>query len=317
MTLKSLFEAARNAATHDHRFDAAGDVRLAIPTSTVRATEINLTAPLSPSIATLFDANGRLRHSPKGRPSVVDFTLDPLTVARAHSRCAAAGAHLLVREEPQRPRRIGTGVDVPVFVREVHGLSVVQPLPMAVVPDGADAVVAAALPIKSASVDWADESSTPSFGAALRIPRDDYRNRLHDGSLDELLTAAILTGVGRIADMALLSALANAALPTFTLAAAAAAGLQFGDLRAIAGTAAAGAAVGADGVLRVAGVAAELSDAGAGTFVGAFGQAGVILDCDIRIVADRSSRDGDLAVSVFAGAAALVPDQAKFFKVVA
>ena len=117
--------------------------------------------------------------------------------------------------------------------------------------------------------------------------------------------------------MALLSVLSNASLQNFSLGAAAAAGLCFDDLRGIVGTTGAGAAVGADGVLRVSGVAAELTDTGAGSFVGAFGQAAVILDRDVRIVADRSSRDGDLQLSVFTGAAALVPDPAKFFAVAA
>ncbi|WP_312346445.1 hypothetical protein [Stenotrophomonas acidaminiphila] len=317
MSLKSIFESARAASTHHHQFDAAGDVRWAMPASTARTGELSLAAPLEPSIAELFTAEGRLRAPPNGRPSVTDYKLDPLTIARAHSRCAAAGALLLVREDAKPPRRIGAGADIPVFAREVSGLTVAQPLPMSVVADGADAVVATALPIKSASIDWADEGSTPSYGASLRIARADYRRHELAGDLDALLTASILSGVGRIADMALMQALAGASLANFSLAAAAAAGLQFGDLRAIAGTAAAGAVVGADGVLRVAGVAAELSDAGTGTYVGAFDQAGVILDRDIRVVADRSSRDGDLAVSVFAGAAALVPDPAKFFKVVA
>ncbi|WP_237384570.1 hypothetical protein [Xanthomonas campestris] len=117
--------------------------------------------------------------------------------------------------------------------------------------------------------------------------------------------------------MALLSALSAASLANFSLAAAAAQGLRFADLAALIGTSATGATVGQDGVLRAAGVAAELTDATAGTFVGAFNQAAVILDREVRVVADRHSLDGELLVTVFTSAAALVPRAGVFFKVAA
>ncbi|WP_017915286.1 hypothetical protein [Xanthomonas sp. SHU 308] len=316
--IKNLLQGARTAQGATVFTDAAGDVRHVMPASTARYSALDLAGKVSPSLAGLFDADGRLRSTPKGRPAVVDFALSALDIALAHSRCAAAGTLLFVREEPLPPRRIGTGPEIPVLAREVSGLTVVRPLTMAVVADGANATVATALPLASASVDWSVQSSAPSFGAALEIARDNYRNRLHDGSLDELLQASILAGVGRIADQALLAALSAASLGTFSLASAAAAGRQFGELRAIVGTAAAGAAIGADGVLRAAGIAAELTDSASGTFVGSFGRAAVVLDREVRVVADRSSRDGALKLSVFAGAAALVPDaQRNFWRVAA
>ncbi|WP_017907853.1 hypothetical protein [Xanthomonas sp. SHU 199] len=316
--IKNLLQSARAAQGAIVATDSDGGVRYALPASTARGIGLDLAASVAPNVAALFDAEGRLRASPKGRPAVADFTLSALDIARAHSRCVAAGALLFVREEPLPPRRIGTGPELPVFAREVHGLSVVRPLPMAVVADSADAVVATALPVASASVDWTEQSSTPSYGATLEIPRNDYRDRLHNGTLEELLHAAILAGVGRIADKAVLAALGAASLANFSLANAASAGHQFSELRGIVGTTGAGAVVGADGVLRVAGVAAELTDSTTGTFIGDFSRSAIVLDREVRIVADRSSRESALKLSVFAGAAALVPDaQRNFWRVAA
>lgn len=283
--------------------------------SKVQGTILDLTEPV-PNIAAYFDEQGKLRRIPEGRPSVTDATIDPLSVARAYSRVAAAGAHLILRSPALTPKSVGSH-GVVVMQREVSGMSVIQPLPMTMVPDGEDTPILTTLPVKSAVVDWSDEDSTPAYAVRLEIPRGDYRDRLHNGTLDEVLTVAILAGAGRIADHALMTALSAAPLSDFSLARAASTGLGFGELRALIGTSGDGAAVGQDGVLRASGIAAELTDTGARTFVGAFDHAAVILDREIRVIAEKVSLDGALAITVFASAAALLPDAEKFFKVAA
>ncbi|WP_031422163.1 hypothetical protein [Xanthomonas euvesicatoria] len=315
--LTKLIEQARNESGVRVRYDNNDNVRAAVKTGTAVAGAISLLGPVPANLATYFNEKGELRETPSGRPAVSSFILDPLTIAAAHSRAAAAGARLLIREDAIAPRPIGAGPDLPVMQRETSGFSVIKPMSLAVVADGANAAVSTALPVWSASVDWADEGTSPTFGAAFRLSRQDYKRRELDGSLDELLSASILAGVGRAADVALLSALNAAPLASFSIAAAAAQGLRFADLAALVGTSATGAAVGQDGVLRAAGVQAELTDATAATFIGAFSQAAVILDREVRVVADRTSLDGELLVTVFTSAAALVPRSNVFWKVAA
>lgn len=287
----------------------------AIPTSQIRNIFLDLTEPV-PNIAAFFDSKGKLRRIPSGRTNFSQGTIDPLSVARASSRLAAAGAHLILRPAALPPQNGGQS-GIVVFQREVSGFSIVQPLKLSAVADEADSPSVTELPVKSASVDWTDETRAPAYGIQLEIPRNDYRDRLHDGTLDEVLTAAILAGAGRIADQALMDALAAASLPDFSLAAAASSGLAFHELRAIVGTAGAGAAVGQDGVLRASGISAELTDTGAQTFIGAFDHAAVILDRDIRVIAEKTGKAGALAITVYAAAAPLLPDKAKFWKVAA
>src|SRR5690606_9318485 len=98
-------------------------------TSTVRTASFSLTDP-APNLTAYFDASGRLRRTPAGRAGVEDIALDPLSIARANSRLAAAGANLLLRPAPMAPFRIGTGPELPVFRREVSGPTIIEPLKM-------------------------------------------------------------------------------------------------------------------------------------------------------------------------------------------
>lgn len=315
-SLKSLFLNARAAqGVRVHTPVGYTEPTYVESVSKMRGTILSLCEPV-PNIAAYFDNQGKLRRIPKGRPGAAQATVDPLAVARAHSRFAAAGLHLMLRAPALPPQPVGQE-GVIVMQREVSGMSIIQPLPLGVVADDEESPVSTVLPVKSASVDWSNEESTPAYAVQLEIPRGDYRDRLHDGSLDEVLTVAILAGAGRIADHVLMTALAAASLADFSLAAAASAGLAFGELRAVVGTGGHGASVGQDGVLRATGIAAELTDTGAQTFVGAFDHAAVLLDREIRVFAEKTSLDGSLSVTVLASAAALLPDKSKFWKVAA
>ncbi|PPT99401.1 hypothetical protein XaraCFBP7407_02820 [Xanthomonas arboricola pv. arracaciae] len=242
--------------------------------------------------------------------------MDPLAAARAHSRVAQAGTVLLLRAPHIQPQPTGLRGDV-VLSRQVSGITVIKPLALRPIADGAGTPDQAALPVSQAHVDWSDEGATPVYGARLVLSRAAFRDRLHNGTLEHSLLASILAGIGAMADQALLTALSGANLPEFSIGAAAAAGLPFNSLRALVGTAGAGATVADDGTLRAARVLAELTDATAGTFVGAFNSAAVMLDNEARVIVDRGATDGSLVVTVYGSAAALIPDPSKFWKVVA
>ncbi|SBV50649.1 hypothetical protein XBLMG947_1430 [Xanthomonas bromi] len=316
MDLSQLFQAARNASPVNIRQPVGfAEPTHFLPTSTQQQSTLRLDQSL-PNLASYFNADGELRRIPEARPAVTDAMLDPLSAARAHSRVAQAGSVLLLRDPHIQPQPTGLRGEV-VLSRQVSGLTVIKPLALRPVADGAGIPDQTALPLLQSSVDWADERATPLYGARLVLSRADFRDRLHNGTLEQSLLASILAGIGAMADQALLTALSGANLPEFSLAAAATAGLPFNSLRALVGTAGAGASVADDGTLRAARVLAELTDATAGTFVGAFNSAAVMLDHEARVIVDRGATDGSLVVTVYASAAALIPDLSKFWKVVA
>ncbi|MCL1500776.1 hypothetical protein M3O40_17560 [Xanthomonas nasturtii] len=316
MDLFQLFQAARNASPVSARQPAGFNEPLHfLPTSTQQQSTLRLDQSLQ-NLASYFTADGELRRIPEARPAVTEALIDPLTAARAHSRVAQAGAALLLRDPHIQPQPTGLRGDV-VLSRQVSGITVIKPLTLRPVADGAPIPDQTALPFRQASVDWAEEGATPLYGARLVLSRADFRDRLHNGTLEQSLLASILAGIGAMADQALLTALSGANLPEFSLAAAAAAGLPFNSLRALVGTAGAGASVADDGTLRAARVLAELTDATAGTYVGAFNSVAVMLDHEARVIVDRGATNGSLVVTVYGSAAALIPDPSKFWRVVA
>src|SRR5690606_32912160 len=125
--------------------------------------------------------------------------------------------------------------------------------------------------------------------------------------------AAIVLGIGRAADEILLSALTAAGLADFSLAAVAAKGLAFSELRAVVGTAANGAAVDDNGVLRAAGVPADLTPEMAGTIVGSFNRTAVAVHEDIRVIFERLNLNGDLTVTAWLNAVPVIPDKSFLF----
>lgn len=93
--------------------------------------------------------------------------------------------------------------------------------------------------------------------------------------------------------------------------------MRFGDARALAGTNATGAAVGADGVLRVAGVPAELTPDTAATLIGDWSRAGVAINEEVTVICERLDANGRLALSVWATMLPVVPDSSVFWTVTA
>ncbi|WP_420009727.1 hypothetical protein [Xanthomonas sacchari] len=311
--LEALFRAANSAMpVRGHTPPGFDTPTRYVPQSIQQIGALNLDEQL-PNIAIHFDDEGRLLRTPRARENVQSVVMDPMVVVGANSRVAAAGAFVLLRE-PSVPAKPTGATGLVVMREEVAGLSVIRPLKLQTLPDGADLPVTSGLPVATAQADWA---TAKAYGAHLRLTRDDMRKARAEGRIAEILTAAVVSGVGRVADQVLLAALEASSLGTFSLAAAAAQGLEFSSLRGIAGTAAHGAGIGADGVLRVAGVAAELSDACTASFVGAFGNAGVILDREVRIVAERTDIEGAMSLTVFASAVPLIADPTKFWAVAA
>ncbi|MEB1827753.1 hypothetical protein VDR60_18885 [Xanthomonas campestris pv. campestris] len=316
LDLSALIEEARNAAGVKTRTPAGFDAPTRItPEPIQRFGQLALDQPVS-NLASFFDANGRLRRVPPSREAITYADVKPLEIARATSRCAAAGAHLLLREEAIAPK---ANNGIPVFQREVSGFSLVEPARLAPSADGAAIPATVGMPIKTASVDWSDQDTAQIHAIRFEISRAQLRKYRDEGNLTAIITASILAGVGQMADAVLLRALAAANLANFTIAAAATAGVSHTALRGLVGTAGAGATIADDGGLRAARVLAELTDATESTFVGAWANAAVLLDRSVSVVAERagSVMDGGMVLTVLGSAVALVPDQSKFWKVAA
>lgn len=308
--LLPIFEAAREAVGFRHFHDAAGEIRATTkkPAASVGHLSVR-TIDLTPVVG--LNSGSQLS--------------DPLRIKAGHvlpldtaiiegSRVAQAGATVFV--VPTATQAVTTGVtengQVPVIgmYERPSSYTVTNPAPFAVVPDGSE-VADSALPLVR---DQLKLDNFPAVGVRFVISRQDAK-LYGEGVLSDAALVSIALGLANAADACLLSALAAADLPTFSLAAAAAKGLRFNELRAIAGTAAAGAQVGADGVLRVAGVQAELSNQTAASIAGSFQRAAVAISDDLNVLAERRNTQGDLIVTCWANMAALTPDLSAFWKV--
>ncbi|WP_288449754.1 hypothetical protein [uncultured Pseudomonas sp.] len=308
--LQTIFARAKEAVGFHHIHDQYGEVRGTITKPAAAG------GPLSLRAVKLTHATG------SGRGHKIS---DPLRVKAGHvltldtaiiegSRVAQAGATVFVMDTATTSAISDHSADghepvIGLYERPAS-YTVTTPAPFAIVPAQADVAVSA-LPLARAKVDL---DRFPAVGVRFVINRADQK-AFGDGVLSDAALVSITMGLANAADACLLSALTAANLPAFTLAAAAAKGLSFSELRAIAGTAAAGAAVGADGVLRVAGVPAELTNQTAATIVGSFQRAAVAISDDLSVIAERRNTQGDLVVTCWANMTALLPDTGAFWKV--
>jgi hypothetical protein len=275
------------------------------PANTIRSTFASLKGDSLPG---LFDKNGRLRRTPQAATSSEQFNLEVAVLA--NSRIARAGAGFVIVKVAPEPSAVGlTGGVVmeqaPGFLRHVDAAtwSTIDVDTLAGVPVSAS-------PITSAAIDW---PTSTAKAVRFDITRPQRMSYIDQQKLCELILSGLTLGLARAADEVLFSALAAEDLDPFTLAAAAAADLSFDELRAIVGTAATGAAVGADGVLRAAGVSADLTADMSGTIVGAWSRAAVAVRDDVNIFVERTGLRGEMAITAWASMQALLPVPGRFW----
>ncbi|WP_234745638.1 hypothetical protein [Burkholderia sp. WTPI3] len=254
-------------------------------------------------------------HSLTQRPAGETVHLDPRAVIEANSRCAAAGARIVIATPRDTLKLIdGQRTDTLYGFKEDAGaVTVTDPAPFQLVADGADSA-SQAIPMHVANVSW---PTAPSYAFTTTISRANNRAVTGGEFLRRQLTESVLRGLGQLADSILLDAIDATTPAPFSLGAAAARNLEFGNLRALVGTAGAGATVRQDGTLAVQGIDAELTSSHAKTFVGAFGRSAVVIWSDLRIVAKRTNLVGDIEVTCFASMIPAVPDAAAYWEVAA
>lgn len=227
----------------------------------------------------------------------------------AASRVVAAGAHLVIVDAATEALPVGNTGDIALVQRNA-GFTCIEAADFSLVPDGTD-VSASQLP---AYRSMADLDTMPAYGFRTTLTRAEQK-AYKEGELADSALVSIALGVARVADAVLLAAI-NAATPTaFTLAAAAAQGVEFNELRAMVGTNGTGATVSQDGILRVGGIMAELTPDNATTIVGAFNRAAVAVHEDIGLVAERTDAQGSLVLTCWVNAQALLPLPGAFWSV--
>lgn len=231
------------------------------------------------------------------------------------SRVAQAGARVLVVDPAAEARPAGQGTGVPAFQYTKTQFVTVAPAPFAQIPAGVD-VTESDSPTSRIYVGFDGNTNEsfdgPSYGVRFQLTRRQVKDVPADQLLQELMLS-ITMGLARAADHALLSAIVAANPAPFSLAAAATAGLEFRQLRALVGTNGTAAAVGQDGTLRAAGIQAELTPTIASTVVGSFASAGVAVHDSLRIAIERTNAAGDSFVTCWADLQALLPDDSFFW----
>ena len=308
-TLSELIEAARFAQPFtEHAPGGDLDRAVRIPKIAGVNGRVDLAREFLPS---LMDADGRITRAPVAAPGGETITL--AAAAAGFSRVIAAGSHLI--RLPDEIVAIPTGKDgVVVFPNRPAGLRLIDPAnfeALALDPvTGEGEVSAVALPTVEALI---DRDALTQRVVRFEIKRGVRKDRA-PGELEAEIMTALALGVGRALDHELLTAIVATTPAAYTASAAASLGLNFGELRAIVGTAGAGAAPDR-GELFVQGIPAELTADVAETIVGAFTRAAVVYHDHAEILVERRSAAGDLVITAWLGMAALVPKPGAFWAV--
>lgn len=296
--LSQLIQDALNHQGAHLRFDGNGDVTQAISVTPASVRYLSLNDVLSPRSGAQTTLNAALA---------------------ANSLVVAAGANVLRIPGPmtQQPDIDDAGNRREIRFEEVARHFLVTPAgKFAQVADG-DEITLSDAPYLVASY---EDAAAPSYGIGYQLSRQQLKHTFADPNIVlQSINSAIEQGIARLADAVLLAhletnaaTLADANVTTIA-AAAAAKGLRWAGLSAVAGTSANGVTLDSTGKLRVAGVAAELTDTITGSVIGAFDRAAVAIDDEVRLTVRRTDNAG-VEIVAWVTASPLVPSSDYFWK---
>lgn len=271
-----------------------------------REGNITQVIPVTPAAVRFLSLNEVL--TPKGGKQT---TFNAVLAER--SLVAQAGAEIIRIPGPMTTQPTGqTGATTG---REVADrFVVIRPGAFAKVADGEEISMSG----KPYMVAAFDHNTAPAYGVGYTLSRQQLKHEFADDTVLEAVNTAIERGIADLADFVLLNHLETAAetlaSPSFTAVAQkiAAKNLRFDEVKAIVGGECTGLEL-QDGVLRAYGVRAEISGQTSSTIIGAFGNAAVALDDEIRVTA-RRVLNGAVEVVVWVNASALVPDSTVFWQ---
>ncbi|HBA2648043.1 TPA: hypothetical protein J6O28_002152 [Escherichia coli] len=271
-----------------------------------REGNITQVIPVTPAAVRFLSLNEVL--TPKGGNQT---TLNAVLAER--SLVVQAGAKVIRIPGPMTTQPTGnTGATIG---REVADrFVVIRPGKFAKVADGEEITMSG----KPYMVAAFDHNNAPAYGVGYTLTRQQLKHEFADDTVLEAVNTAIERGIADLSDFVLLNHLETAAetlaSPSFTAVAQkiAAKNLRFDEVKAIVGGDCTGLEL-QDGVLRAYGVRAEISGQTSSTIIGAFGNAAVALDDEIRVTA-RRVLNGAVEIVVWVNASALVPDSTVFWQ---
>jgi len=301
--MQELLNSGSHAMADIGTFDNDGNLRgvhKRAPAAVARHSIRELEAPrfISNALHSVFTPQG----TSAGKASKLSDTV------LAGSRVFAAGARPIII--PTAPEPVPSGASVGAFYERASGFDVIEAAPFVVVADGSD-LTDSPMPVHRSRVHL---DTMPALGVRIPLTRAEQKS-YRDGLLADTAMAGIALGIARALDATLLAAITATTPGAFTIGAAAAAGFEFPELRALVGTAGAGAVVGQAGTLRAGGILAELTPDAAGTLVGAFNRAAVAISEDIALIAERINVKGDLVLTAWINCQPLVPMPGAFWTV--
>lgn len=291
MILDLVKMASRQLGYHDHQPVGMSEPTVRIP----KPAAVNGALRMSDFLPEIVTDAARPTQTevPAGQTTTID------AAAFLNSRVAEAGAHII-----RLPEQTLIEGPAPVLADVPAGLRIVRPAPFSTVADGDDIIASTLADVVSEAK--VDRATMPQIGVRVPMPRSALQG-IGEAQIVAEVAHAVTLGVGVAIDRVLLSAIVAAGPAAFSFGAVAGAGLRFGDLRAIIGTAGAG-AVADRGGLYVSGIPAETSDAVSETIIAAFNRFGVIVSPEIELLAERTDAAGGVVLTAWLGVAALVPD---------
>lgn len=264
---------------------------------------LNLNSSYMPS---MMAKDGQMYGDPIATPGGESITMSAGILL--NSRCAAAGATIITRPDPTRALAVGHDKGI-AFQRVAKFFSTIEAAPFATVADDTDVAVSN-LPISRATLNWAESVQK---SVRFELPRSLQRQVGYDQIVDEVMLAFVF-GLARASDAVLLDAIQGSTPAAFTPAAVAAKGLRITELRALVGTAGAGAGWRGDGQFAAAGgILADTTADAAGTVIGSFGRAGVAIHESIDLIIERRNLQGDLVLTAHANMIPMLPNPGVFW----
>jgi hypothetical protein len=301
--IRELIEQAKSARGGIPHFDGNGEVRAVTPRTPAASGTLRLADAFPVPSGNLARSLNSAAAQGQAPGSVNTFGSAVLN----DSRFLQAGGRL-VSFEPVK-ETVGGAM---AFAQRPARFEILTAPSVAILPDGDDVAVGS-LPIESALVNLSD---APNRAVFFNLTRAQQKSR-PEAEWDFLVAHSLGLALARSCDEVALGAIAAGASSTWSLASAAARGHRVADLRAIAGTSAAGATFAPDGTLRVAGIRAEITNAIAATVAGSFSRAAVALHDSMHLIVKRNSVEGDVQFILHFTIHALVPNASADFGLVA
>lgn len=226
------------------------------------------------------------------------FTLD--AAVTQVSRVCQAGAKLIIADEQFIPNTTG----MLAYQSNAAILRVIEAADLATVNEG-NPITSSALPFTDAAVNWRNENS--HLACRFTVSRKQRKQAGFEGVAYDLITAIVL-GLAKTADKALLTAIQTLNPTAFSFGAAAARNVTYEELSGFIGTNGTGAQLSGNGKLYAGGlVQAELTPAINTTLIGAWNRVGVAVHPEVNIVVERLNAESDLNISVFCDIQAAIP----------